>query len=83
MSGSCSGTSRQAIPESTSEDGTEVELAPGPNLSPYAYPNTIREADGRLRFVVEGYGSKSVTSSVFGFQRLIDGRRVVERNVIG
>lgn len=61
--------SRQFSPGSGWASADQVEIAPGPGLSPYAYPNAIRETDGRLRFVVEGFGAKSVTSSVLGFQR--------------
>ncbi len=38
---------------------------------PLAWPNALRDADGRLRLVAEGPGASTNTSSVWAFQRTL------------
>jgi len=52
----------------TSSDRLEVGAEGGGS---YAWPNTVRGVDGRLRFVFEGAGTTTNRSSVFAFQRQV------------
>jgi hypothetical protein len=47
-----------------------VEVA-GDAVGPIAWPNVLRQSDGRLRVLLEGGGSSSTRSSVWSFQRAL------------
>jgi hypothetical protein len=52
----------------TADDRVEVAAATAGRL---AWPNVLRQPDGRLRVLVEGPGTSSTRSSVWAFQRLL------------
>lgn len=60
--------SRSYAPSAGWSTSDRVEVGPeaGGQL---AWPNALRDADGRLRLVAEGPGASSTTSSVWAFQR--------------
>ncbi|HEX2196237.1 MAG TPA: DNRLRE domain-containing protein [Actinomycetota bacterium] len=58
--------SRQYAPSTGWSTTDRVEIS---GLTGLAYPNTLREVDGRLRFVVRGPAGTSSRSSALSFQR--------------
>lgn len=49
--------------------GSEVVEVPAGTHGPLAWPNALRQADGRLRVLFEGSGTSSTRSSVLAYQR--------------
>ena len=60
---------RSAVSGWSTGDRVEIGAEGGNHL---AWPNAVRDTDGRLRLVVEGPPPSGNTSSVLAFQRLID-----------
>lgn len=58
--------SREWTPAGWGADRVEVAASSG---GPLAWPNALRQADGRLRLLVEGAGSSSTRSSVLSWER--------------
>ena len=60
--------SRSYSPDTGWSASFRLEIGPEAG-GPLAWPNALRDADGRLRLVAEGPGASSTTSSVWAFQR--------------